>query len=110
LLGLVRIPPARPNASDTDASEAHEDTDLKAHGLLAAPGSNRPPTERSGDAARPSLESVPTYIEIDLKANERAWTYFEQLSPSYRRACIGWIDSAKRDDTRRKRLREVIRL
>jgi uncharacterized protein YdeI (YjbR/CyaY-like superfamily) len=83
---------------------------LAARGLLAAPGRTRVPTERSGDAPRPSVSVIPSYIEKRLQANARAWNYFEQLSPYYRRACIAWIDSAKREETREKRLREAISL
>lgn len=84
--------------------------DLTARGRLAPPGLARAPTDRSGDAPRPSLTAIPAYIEQALKADARAWTFFEQLAPSYRRNCIGWIDSAKREETKRKRLREVIGL
>jgi uncharacterized protein YdeI (YjbR/CyaY-like superfamily) len=83
---------------------------LEAGGLLAAPGLRRAPTERSGDAPRPSVTVIPTYIEKPLRANTRAWSYFAQLAPSYRRAYIAWIDSAKREETRQKRLREAISL
>jgi uncharacterized protein YdeI (YjbR/CyaY-like superfamily) len=83
---------------------------LQALGLLAEPGLERAPTGRSGDAPRPSLSVIPAYIEQPLKANARAWKYFAQLAPSYRRAYIGWIDSAKREETKAKRLREAISL
>jgi uncharacterized protein YdeI (YjbR/CyaY-like superfamily) len=53
---------------------------------------------------------IPPYIEKPLKADARAWEYFERLSPSYRRTYIAWIDSAKREETREKRLREAISL
>jgi uncharacterized protein YdeI (YjbR/CyaY-like superfamily) len=84
--------------------------DLKSRGLLAAPGLERAPTSRSGDAPRPSVTAIPSYIEKRLKADPRAWRYFEQLAPSYRRAYIGWIESAKREETREKRLREALSL
>jgi uncharacterized protein YdeI (YjbR/CyaY-like superfamily) len=84
--------------------------DLKALGLLATPGLERAPTSRSGDAPRPSVSVIPLYIEKQLKANARAWSYFEQLPTSCRRAYIGWIDSAKREETKEKRLREAITL
>jgi uncharacterized protein YdeI (YjbR/CyaY-like superfamily) len=84
--------------------------DLKARGLLAPAGLERPPTNRSGDAPRPSLSSIPPYIAEALKANGRAWDFFQQLAPSYRRNYIGWIDSAKRDETKQKRLREAVTL
>jgi uncharacterized protein YdeI (YjbR/CyaY-like superfamily) len=83
---------------------------LQARGLLAAPGRQRIPTERSGDAPRPSVSVIPSYIKKPLQANGRAWDYFEQLAPSYRRTYIAWIDSAKREETREKRLREAISL
>ena len=88
--------------------------DLKAQGVLAAPGLERAPTSRSGDAPRPPLSgipsAIPSYIEKQLKAHGRAWNYFEQLAPSCRRAYIGWIDSAKREETKKKRLREAVSL
>ncbi|MFL5593413.1 MAG: YdeI/OmpD-associated family protein [Gemmatimonadaceae bacterium] len=42
-----------------------------------------------------------------MEAEPRAWRYFQQLAPSYRRYYIGWIDSAKRQETKEKRLREA---
>jgi uncharacterized protein YdeI (YjbR/CyaY-like superfamily) len=84
--------------------------DLEARGLLTATGRERAPTGRSGDAPRPSASVIPSYIEQQLKANERAWDFFEQLAPSHRRAYVGWIDSAKREETKEKRLREAIRV
>jgi uncharacterized protein YdeI (YjbR/CyaY-like superfamily) len=83
---------------------------LEARGLLAAPGRQRVPTERSGDAPRPSVSVIPLYIEKPLQADGRAWDYFVQLPASYRRAYIAWIDSAKREETREKRLREAVSL
>jgi uncharacterized protein YdeI (YjbR/CyaY-like superfamily) len=84
--------------------------DLLTRGLLAAPGLERPPTSRSGDAPRPATGEIPFYIEKQIQADSKAWNYFQQLAPSYRRACVGWIDSAKRDETKHKRLHEVISL
>jgi uncharacterized protein YdeI (YjbR/CyaY-like superfamily) len=84
--------------------------DLKSRGLLAAPGLERAPTNRSGDAPRPSASAIPSYIEERLKADPRAWHYFEQLAPSYRRAYIGWIEAAKQEETKEKRLREALSL
>jgi uncharacterized protein YdeI (YjbR/CyaY-like superfamily) len=81
---------------------------LKARGLLAAAGRRRAPTDRSGDAPHPSVSVLPAYIARELKANMRACKYFHQLAPSYRRLYIAWIDSAKRDETKARRLREAI--
>lgn len=84
--------------------------ELLAGGLVAPPGLRRPPTDKSGDAPRPDITSLPAYIEEALKANARAWTFFGKLAPSYRRQSITWVDSAKREETKRKRLRELVEL
>jgi len=81
---------------------------LEARGLLAAPGRRRPPTARSGDAPRPSVTELPAYLERALRRNRRAWQHFTSLAPSYRRAFIGWIDSARREETRKRRLQEAL--
>jgi uncharacterized protein YdeI (YjbR/CyaY-like superfamily) len=82
--------------------------DLAARGLLAAPGLERAPTSLSGDAPVVSVSKLPSYIEETLKTDPDAWQFFEQLAPSYRRAYTGWIDSAKRQETKEKRLREAL--
>jgi uncharacterized protein YdeI (YjbR/CyaY-like superfamily) len=84
--------------------------ELKAAGLLAPAGLKRPPTDRDGDAPRPSITKLPTYMKQELQANVRAWEFFGALALSCRRAYIGWVDSAKRDETKQKRLREMIQL
>lgn len=84
--------------------------DLESRGALAAAGLERAPTNRSGDAPQPSVSALPPYIEEALKTVPRAWQYFNQLAPSYQRGYIGWIDSAKRQETKERRLREALSL
>jgi len=83
---------------------------LKASGRLMPAGLSRAPTDRSGDAPRPSSSNVPHYIQEALRKRPIALNYFESLSPSYRRMYISWIDSAKRQETRMRRLQEAISL
>ena len=45
-----------------------------------------------------------------LKANPKAWTFFQELAPSYRRHFVVWIHTARRPETREKRIREFIAL
>ncbi len=52
--------------------------------------------------------SFPEYIEQALRSNEKALINFNKLAPSYRRQYVGWVNSAKKEETRRKRLAEVI--
>jgi len=84
--------------------------DLEARGLLTEPGLRRPPTDQTDDRPRPVVTGVPSYVEETLRKNRRAWKYFQELAPSHRRMYVGWIDSAKRDETKQKRLREALEL
>jgi uncharacterized protein YdeI (YjbR/CyaY-like superfamily) len=101
-----------PRKADSKWSSANRRryADLAERGLLAAPGIERPPTNRSGDAPRPSTATIPAYIEEALRTDPRAWRCFERLAPSYRRVYIGWIDAAKREETKQRRLREALSL
>jgi uncharacterized protein YdeI (YjbR/CyaY-like superfamily) len=81
---------------------------LAASGRLMPAGRKLAPTERSGDAPQASSDKVPTYIEQAIKRHRAAWNFFESLAPSHRRMYIMWIDSAKREETKARRLREAI--
>lgn len=42
--------------------------------------------------------------EQQIKANISAWQFFTQLAPSYKRDSIWWVMSAKKEETRLRRL------
>ena len=46
--------------------------------------------------------------EKRLRANQQAWTFFQMQPPSYRKAAIWWVISAKREETRLRRLATLI--
>ena len=54
--------------------------------------------------------TVPDYMRQALLANKGALKNFNNLAPSYQRHYIGWITSAKKEETRQKRLAEAIGL
>jgi uncharacterized protein YdeI (YjbR/CyaY-like superfamily) len=43
-----------------------------------------------------------------FRANAEAWAFFSAQAPSYRRAAIHWVTSAKRTETRARRLDRLI--
>jgi uncharacterized protein YdeI (YjbR/CyaY-like superfamily) len=43
-----------------------------------------------------------------FQANRTAWAFFQTLRPSVRKALTWWVVSAKKDDTRRRRLDALI--
>jgi len=54
--------------------------------------------------------SMPRELTERLRSNKKAASFFESLALSYRQQCIGWINTAKRSETKTRRLNEVISL
>ena len=54
-----------------------------------------------------SAELVEPYAR-KLKRNKAAWNFFQAQAPSYRKMMNWWIVSAKREETRMKRLNKLI--
>jgi len=46
--------------------------------------------------------------ERSFRANKKAWTFFQAQAPGYRQAATWWVISAKREETRKKRLATLI--
>lgn len=46
--------------------------------------------------------------EQEFRANGKAWENFQAMPPSYRKPAIWWVVSAKKEETRRKRLAALI--
>jgi uncharacterized protein YdeI (YjbR/CyaY-like superfamily) len=82
---------------------------LKAAGRLMRAGLDRPPTNRSGDMPKPPSGKIPRYMEQALKKHRAAWTFFQSLTPRQQLMYIVWIDSARHEATKQKRLQEAIR-
>lgn len=51
---------------------------------------------------------VPRLVQDALAVSPKALKNFENLAKCYRRQYVGWIMSAKRDETRKRRLAEVV--
>ena len=46
--------------------------------------------------------------EHSFRANKKAWTFFQAQAPGYRQGATWWVVSAKREETRKKRLATLI--
>ena len=104
-----------PRRADSRWSEVNRKryAELKAAGRLKPPGIERCPTDRGYDPRPPRLSlpsRLPPYIEAALKDHPKALRHFEALAPSHRRRYYAWIESAKREETKLRRLEEAIRL
>ena len=51
---------------------------------------------------------MPLEFEKKIKANKKAWDYFQKLPPSAKKPSIWWIVSAKKEETKLRRLNILI--
>ena len=111
-LYALKFTPRRPD-SRWSATNRKRYEALKASGRLKPTGMERAPTDR-GYGTRPARfplpSRLPPYIEKALRKHPAAWRHFKVLPPSQRRRYFAWIESAKREDTKLRRLKEAIRL
>jgi uncharacterized protein YdeI (YjbR/CyaY-like superfamily) len=104
----VKITPRKSTSKWSDINRKRW-VELKEAGLLTAAGLAAAPTSNAY-GARPKIPVLPAYIAEALKAKPKAWEFFQQLAPTYRRNFVVWIHIAKRPETRERRLRESIAL
>jgi uncharacterized protein YdeI (YjbR/CyaY-like superfamily) len=103
-----KVTPRRPTSKWSEINRKRW-VELKAAGLLTSAGLAAAPTNKTY-ASRPVIPDLPVYIAKALRANSRAWKFFRELAPAYRRHFVVWIHIAKRPDTRARRIRESISL
>jgi uncharacterized protein YdeI (YjbR/CyaY-like superfamily) len=86
---------------------------------LTRAGRMHPPGIEAFEARTPEKTGVYTYEnrheaklnqehEEQFQANERAWEFFQAQPPGYRQTAIFWVVSAKREETRARRLATLI--
>lgn len=55
-------------------------------------------------------EVIPQDLKILFNKNKIAFTNYQNFAPSYRKGYLYWLNSAKREETRINRIREIIKL
>jgi uncharacterized protein YdeI (YjbR/CyaY-like superfamily) len=104
----IKVTPRKPTSKWSDVNRKRWN-ELKAAGLLTSAGLAAAPTDNTY-APRPTIPELPLYIATALKTHSKAWEFFRELAPTYRRDFVVWIHTAKRPETRERRIRESIRL
>ena len=97
--------------SDLNISRAKK---MIAAGLMTAAGLalidpallRRQPTPRP--ASPPEVQPIPPYIRAGLDSDQKAAAFFASLAPSHRRLYVSWVDSAKKEETKQRRLAEML--
>jgi uncharacterized protein YdeI (YjbR/CyaY-like superfamily) len=104
----VKVTPRKPTSKWSDINRGRW-KELKAAGSLTSAGLAAAPTANTY-GPRPVIPDLPNYIAKAIKANAKAWKFFRELPPTHRRNFVVWIHTAKRPDTRERRIRESLAL
>lgn len=108
---MIRFTPRR-KQSHWSAVNIKRFAELEKEGLIQPAGKaayQRRTEQNSVQAAyeRGEVELSPEYIK-EFKQNPTAWDYYEQLPPFAKKISTWFVMSAKREDTRLRRLRILI--
>ena len=108
----IRFTPRKPrsNWSAVNVKRAKELIDL---GLM------HPAGQKAFDARTDDRSAIYSYeqrhaakldeaYERRFRRNKRAWEYFQAKAPSYRTSAVYWVMSAKKEETRERRLAALI--
>ena len=109
-----KLTPRKSDSLWSDANKARV-AKLTQDGLMASPGKKKvAEAKRLGvweKSSRPDIElEMPIEFSKALAKNKTAKEFFDLLAPSYQRQFIGWIASAKRSQTKQRRVEESINL
>jgi len=108
----IRFTPRKPR-STWSAINIKRAKELQAAGLMSAAGLDAFARRSDDRSAIYSYEQRKSAClneaqEKLFRANRQAWDFFQSQIPSYRRTAIYWVTSAKREETRGKRLTILI--
>ncbi len=107
----IRFTPRKKN-SYWSAANTKRAKELTAQGRMKRAGSAAFSARDEKRTARYSYERANPVLDGQtlraLKADRKAYTYFQALPPGMKRLYTFWITSAKREDTRAKRLAVIL--
>ncbi|HET6227145.1 MAG TPA: YdeI/OmpD-associated family protein [Bacteroidia bacterium] len=107
----IRFTPRKKN-SIWSAINIKKMDELVKKGLMQPEGLAAFQHRKDDKSAIYSYERVPAELdkafETKFKANKKAWTNFQAMSPSYRRTAIAWVMRAKQHSTQIRRMDTLI--
>ena len=107
----IRFTPRRPGSKWSNVNLEKVEV-LKRKKLMRAAGiaayERRVEGRRAGYAYEETFEELPRETESEFRRHKKAWAFFEQQPPSWKKKVIHWLTSAKREATRDRRLRKLI--
>ena len=107
----VRFTPRKPD-SNWSAINIKKVEELNRRRLMRAAGIKAFAGRREQSSDRYSFEQESPKLdkkyERRFKAHGKAWKFLQSLTPSTRKTSIGWVMSAKKEETRQRRLDTLI--
>lgn len=108
----IRFTPRKPR-SIWSAVNARRATELSAKGMMHASGLE---AFQGREAKRSEIYSyeqrkaakLPLHYQKTFRSQEVAWKFFRAQAPWYQRTCAYWVISAKKEETRQRRLTALI--
>lgn len=109
---MIRFTPRRPD-SIWSAVNLKKIEELKKKGLMQKAGlavyEKRKPEKSEGYSfEQKKAIKLPDEFEALFKKNKKAWTLFKSMAPYYQRTATWWVISAKKEETRLRRLNTLI--
>ncbi len=108
----IRFTPRKPT-SIWSAVNIRKVEELTKVGLMTDAGRKAFELRKEEKSAIYSHEKEPATLdpefEKQFKANKKAWEFFSNQAPSYKKVMLHWIMSAKQEKTRLSRLEKTIR-
>ena len=108
----IRFTPRKPT-SIWSTINLRRVAELKKMGLMHPAGTDAFERRREEKSKIYSYEQretarLPAALEKQFRANRKAWDFFQAQPPWYRRIASFWVISAKREETRAKRMATLI--
>ena len=107
----IRFTPRKKVSKWSNVNIKHANRLLKA-GLMQPEGIEAFKQYKKGDRIKYSyedkIEELSDPYKKKFKANKKAWEFFQQQAPYYKRISSFWVMSAKKEETRERRLKVLI--
>ncbi|NJD18247.1 MAG: bacteriocin-protection protein [Gemmatimonadetes bacterium] len=106
-----RFTPRKPVSKWSDVN-LRRYAELEAAGRIAAPGkaafTRFDPAKHRAYSFEARPDAFPPELESEFRRHRGAWAFFTAQPPGYRRIAIHWVGSAKREETRLRRLAQLV--
>jgi len=108
----IRFTPRKPGSNWSSRNVRHVE-ELTREGRMAPAGlaafeARRPDRTGVYSFERRQPARLEPAQERHFRTNKAAWKFFESQPPSYRKTAVHWVVSAKREETRSRRLAQLI--